>query len=394
VTTPALIKSNKKSPSIAAKSTFQRFCRKIEGLQSRIKAAEEQSEQALLVYHSKLVPMEKKLADLITRFILKVRGLTRDSKILSKKERAVLNEFFGEDLILLSNLVPQHQLEDEIKELYREIHGKTPEEIFNEELSGFKDTLCKEGIIDDLDLTDLDPKEDFQEQIFFRIQQAMKEKFADNKDTESPPPKPKSKKELLKEDKARQLEALQSKGIGSIYRRLVKELHPDLEQDPKKRQEKDLLMKRLTVAYENRDLMALLALESEWLGHQERDDAFNEETLKVYNSLLKEQIVDLEKQLKLVPMNPRYFDIHRFIQDDLRNLKEAVKSAIEECSCLTAHYEMRLKDVSGSDPIRALKIALSGFAANQETEDDMIDFLDFIGSFSQPQVSKRKPSRR
>lgn len=388
MTTPVLIKSNKKSPSIAAKSTFQRFCRKIVGLRSRIKAAEQQCEQALLLYHSDLVPKEKKLVDLITQFILEVRAITRDSKILNKKERAILKEIFEEDLNTLNGLVLYNQLHDEIKDLYREIHGKTPEEVFNEELSEFKDSLYNDGVINDLDLTDLDPEEDLEEQLFARVRQAMQEKFSDNKETEepSPSPKPKSKKELLKEEKAHQLEALQSKGIGSIYKRLVKELHPDLEQDPKKRQDKDHLMKRLTVAYEKRDLMELLSLKSECLGHLEGDaEAFNEETLKVYNSLLKEQIIDLEDQLKLVPLLPRYFNIHRYIRDDSTNLLETIKCTIAECSSLIDHYAIRLKDISGADPIRSLKKKLAECAADQRNEeddfedDDLIEFLDFMG---------------
>lgn len=396
MTIQALIIRNKKSPSIAAKSTFQRLCRKIESLQSRIKAAEEQAEQALLLYHSDLVPKERKLVDLITHFILKVRALTRNPKILNKKERATLNGIFEDDLSRLSGLVLYHQLDDEIKDLYREIHGKTPEEVFNEGLSEFKDILYKEGIIDDLDLTDLDPEEDFEEQFFSRVRQAMQEKFSDSNEAEQPSPKPKSKKELLKEEKARQLEVLQSKGIGSIYKRLVKELHPDLEQDPKKRQDKDLLMKRLTVAYEKRDLIELLALESEWLGSLEKDEeAFNEETLKVYNSLLKEQIIDLEDQLKFVPLRARYFDIHRFIrEDDSKNLLENIKCALSECSSLLAHYGMRLKDISGADPIRSLKARLSEFAADQESEDELIEFLGFMDLFSKSQAGKRQNKRK
>lgn len=46
-----------------------------------------------------------------------------------------------------------------------------------------------------------------------------------------PPSKPKTKKELIKEQKARELEILQNKGLNSIYKRLAKGLHPDLEQN-------------------------------------------------------------------------------------------------------------------------------------------------------------------
>ena len=53
--------------------------------------------------------------------------------------------------------------------------------------------------------------------------------------------------------------------LGSVYRRLVKELHPDLEPDPAERERKSRVMQDITAAYAGGDLHALLRLELEWL---------------------------------------------------------------------------------------------------------------------------------
>jgi hypothetical protein len=53
--------------------------------------------------------------------------------------------------------------------------------------------------------------------------------------------------------------------LGAVYRRLVKELHPDLEPDPAERERKSRIMQNVTAAHARGDLHALLQLKIEWL---------------------------------------------------------------------------------------------------------------------------------
>src|SRR5262249_35645281 len=75
----------------------------------------------------------------------------------------------------------------------------------------------------------------------------------------------KGRRQLEKEERLRQAEEIRKKSIATIYRELAKVLHPDLEQDPARRQQKDVLMQELTVAYRNNDLHTLLRLELKWI---------------------------------------------------------------------------------------------------------------------------------
>ncbi len=54
--------------------------------------------------------------------------------------------------------------------------------------------------------------------------------------------------------------------IKALYRELVKAFHPDKELDESRKEEKNILMKRITEAYEKNDLFTLLKLEAEHLG--------------------------------------------------------------------------------------------------------------------------------
>lgn len=57
-------------------------------------------------------------------------------------------------------------------------------------------------------------------------------------------------------------------------------------------------MKRLTAAYESRDLHSMLAIEMEWLGSESKDlQAASDEKLKSYIELLREQTREVEREV-------------------------------------------------------------------------------------------------
>jgi hypothetical protein len=82
-----------------------------------------------------------------------------------------------------------------------------------------------------------------------------------------------------------------------IYRKLASDLHPDREPDPLERERKTALMQRVNVAYEGRDLLALLELQVE-VAHIDQAglDGLGEERVKQYNKILTGQLRDLEDE--------------------------------------------------------------------------------------------------
>ena len=88
--------------------------------------------------------------------------------------------------------------------------------------------------------------------------------------TETAPPRAASGRTKKQEARAQRNEQVRRASLETIYRQLVKLLHPDLEPDPEARRHKEVLMQQITAAYAKRDLHALLRLQLEWLYRRRR----------------------------------------------------------------------------------------------------------------------------
>lgn len=359
--TLAVKKSTKKTPLGVLQATFNRHRRKIEQLRNQREELEKECAQALALYHSELKPKEKKAGKLVVEFIHKITDLTHDPKALNKKEKIACEDILKESLNLAFSIMPYGEIDDKLKSLYKKIFGEDSDKDFYEEMSNLKEMIKEQSVVDDIDMSHLDPN-DSMEEIFVKLAHAFQNAKMSNEAPPPPPPPPqkKSKKQLLKEENERALAELQNKGLNSIYKRLAKAFHPDLEQDHNKRAEKVALMKRLTAAYENQDLLSLLTLESEWLGAVETSlETLGEEKFKAYNALLKDQIEDLKQEMILVTLHPRYLKIHPHIKDSYDRPLEGIHQSLFECKQIIDTYSSRLADLSGKNPLKFLKEVLS-----------------------------------
>ncbi|MCF3650070.1 hypothetical protein [Synoicihabitans lomoniglobus] len=115
-------------------------------------------------------------------------------------------------------------------------------------------------------------------------------------------------------EQAEQVEAARKRTLSVIYKQLAKALHPDLETDPTKREQKHHLMQELTTAYKQGDLHTLLRLELAWIQREEDDlDRLTDEKLKVYIELLQQQVADLREEVAAIPYQPHFATVSRFV---------------------------------------------------------------------------------
>jgi hypothetical protein len=156
------------------------------------------------------------------------------------------------------------------------------------------------------------------------------------------------------EERARRSEQLRKDTLGAVYRRLVKELHPDLEPDPAERERKSRIMQNVTVAHTRGDLHALLQLEIEWLDPAVDAARLSRDKLQAYTALLKAQATDLQAEIHSMRLHPRYaplivdgpFDLPMVI-DGLREVEqldyviEQLRRALERLSSNEALQEVR-----------------------------------------------------
>ncbi len=108
----------------------------------------------------------------------------------------------------------------------------------------------------------------------------------------------KSAKQLAKEAQE-QAETEQLRlSMREIYRKLASALHPDRETDPQEHARKTALMQRVNQAYDKHNLLQLLELQLEVEQIDQSAIAnLSEERLKYYNKILKEQLLDLEREI-------------------------------------------------------------------------------------------------
>jgi hypothetical protein len=108
---------------------------------------------------------------------------------------------------------------------------------------------------------------------------------------------------------------LRAKNISTLYKRLARVFHPDLETDPARKAEKLVLMQRLTEAKERGDVHTLLSLEIEYIqGASEALAELDDKRLKLFCDELERQRHDLENDFHDVAHEPRFVVMQEYLQ--------------------------------------------------------------------------------
>ena len=107
------------------------------------------------------------------------------------------------------------------------------------------------------------------------------------------------------------------------------------------KQHKLTWMQRLNTAYAATDLREMLQLEMEWLGEEATNLATaGDAKLKVYCTVLKEQIADLKRQTHFLLNQPQYGPLQRFRDPYFGTLASPVAIKRELREELVRHREM------------------------------------------------------
>jgi len=125
------------------------------------------------------------------------------------------------------------------------------------------------------------------------------EDFEDDADLLSPTKQKKPRKTKTKAELHEETIQQESK---SIYRSLMKTLHPDFEQDEEKKKEKTEVAQQISIAYNENNVYELLKLRSEHL-----DEGISEDDLKLYTTELNKRIRELEHEKYII--KNQYMDI-------------------------------------------------------------------------------------
>jgi hypothetical protein len=292
---------------------FNRLVKKLEKLRTAKENLAKNLSEKLDYYGKHIHPLEEKVAELHKRSAKTFYRLYLQEK-LSQSDKEVLLDIIDSQLTQF-NKFSREEFDDELKEIYElltdENFDEAEEERFQAMKDDMKETFGQFGINIDLDgfTSDLSDEEMARKMREFLgdVQSQAEAKAAEE------PQRKKTKKQIEKEEREKQVEEAKSKNIASIYKQLARVFHPDLEQDADKKLEKESLMKQLTAAYEKGDLHTLLRLELEWLHKEESDlEKLSDDKLKIYNQALKEQVEDLEIEIQLSLQHPRYSPLEKY----------------------------------------------------------------------------------
>jgi len=192
-------------------------------------------------------------------------------------------------------------------------------------------------------------QDDFDDtpEAYERMEAYMRKQSEQTQQGEQHTKRRKTKNKLYKEFPLKEGENIKVKNIRSIYIALVKIFHPDTETDVNLRSEKEEIMKRVTVAYDQKDLSTLLKLEMEWVFKtKEQLDKLTDEKLQIYISALKQQAKELEKEKILLFKHRRFESISRYsFLPEKRAIEKIVreraefKGVLEELKFLIALFE-------------------------------------------------------
>ena len=195
--------------------------------------------------------------------------------------------------------------DDSLKPIYNK-HSDTDFDGEKGAAAGSFEAVAEEmlGVNLDADDAGTESMEDLMAQIQAQIEAMQAQDFeAQKRRDQARSRRPKTRKQLEREAKARLESERASQSIREVYRKLVSSLHPDREPDTTERARKTVLMQRVNQAYDKKDLLQLLELQLELeLIDPSSSASLSEDRLKYFNKVLKEQLAELVREIEQIEM--------------------------------------------------------------------------------------------
>jgi len=329
------ISKSKKQVLSKNQQLFNKLIKKIETLEKQLVETKDLAFELTIAFSKEIVPVEKKLGKAYFEFAMVLDSYVQNIKLTKKQSLD-----FDEHIINLFNTALTYAEPDEQQEAlfdkysdlsYRETLEIEKLDLFEQFRGYMEDEMGVDVGEMDFDITNEAEAREYAEK--------LKEKFEQKnlEDEEKEQNKKKTKKQIEQEQKQKLEAELSTKSLRSIYISLAKLLHPDTETDEELKSDKTELMKKVTVAYDQKDLATLLKLEIEWV-HRTSDNLqeLTDEKLKLYNKVLSEQVEDLNQEIFQLKMNPSYTNIcdllnysSKFAHTSLNYQKEDLLSELE-----------------------------------------------------------------
>lgn len=373
---PIIGKKDKK-PLSKLQKQFNYRTKRIKSLKKKIDTYRERIQTYTTRFHDEILPIEDQMIEEKIEF-LKILDKSHSDKFFKKKEKKIISQLIEQEAF---EMIEQLGMEDLI-----ELHDKHAKIDYATSIANKKEveqSFAKSFIEEMFDVNlnevgDLDNPEDFfkiEEEVKKQMEereQAYKEQRKNRKKTTA-----QQKKEEEREQKKKEVEQNLSKTSRAIYTELVKELHPDKEQDEDEKIRKTEIMKRVTHAYKNNDFFELLRLQIEYKQGDAAVEKLQDEQLVYYNQILMDQVRDLQQEeYMLTNPPPPLNQIFHSIDMAKTYLKDQFAVGVMRAENELIVYKNTNEHIKNNKNLRQY---LKDFDKQQEVDADFFDIRDLFG---------------
>jgi hypothetical protein len=362
---------------------FNKLTQKIERLQKEIEKKQLQMDLAMKLYGTDVQTCRFMLTEQRRELII-VLWDNYNAKKLSKPDQRCLKQIIREHVQFLFMELGPVQPDTAIKKIFEALEGDNYDEMLEQERESARKEMVEELKKFKVNLKKVDTgNEEELAKLLHETRQKLFEEYTADKDEfeQTQKVKKKSAKQLEAEKLQQEMDEIKQKNIGTIYKQLAKLFHPDLEQDEERKLEKEILMKELTVAYEAKNLHALLTLELRWI-HKENEhlESLTEEKLAVYLQILKEQAQDLEYEKNELYHHPQYAVLLQQFGWDIRRAPvQTVQKHLVKIYERVKNFKININDFKSDLALRYIKQMIKQWKEDQEddniTEEELYKML-------------------
>ena len=353
---------------------FNRLTKRIENLEKEnVKLTEKLSR--LLSFHGKEInPLQTEVANARIQLAMALGNTTENMKFTKMQTENIAYVIVEQCNEAFCNVEPSPEQEAFYDKWADVSYQQGKEQQMEEEKEKFAEYMSHAFGME-IDMNDFDAGAEGQARFYSKV----KDQFDKSSQNEARPTGKKSKKQQIYEEAQKAEEAMKAKSIRNIFIALAKVLHPDTETNVTLKAEKEEIMKKVTSAYDQKDLTTLLKLEMEWVHKTtENLEKLSDDKLGIYISALKQQVKELETEKYSIYNHPRFASISSYsFLTESHALKEIFgdKSELESIFSDLNHYIATFEWTSSKKQILDFVKAYSREDSYEDLEKYFVDML-------------------
>ena len=349
---------------------FNRLTKRIENLEKENANLNEKFSRLLSFHRKEITPLETKVAHARIQLAMTLAKSTEKLKFTQKQIDRIVAELLEQCNIAFQHIEPTPEQEAFYDKWAAVSYKDDMESQMIDEKEMFANYM-NDTFGFDIDFDDFDESPEGQARFYAK----MKDQFAKSQEFDQQKEPKKSKRQINYENKLKSEEAIKARSLRSIFIALAKVLHPDTETNESLKSEKEEVMKKVTSAYDQKDLTTLLRLEMEWIHKtNEHLEQMTDDKLGIYISALKQQVKELEDEKYQIFNHPRNADVSKY-SNSPENM--AYKYILKEKTTLQEIYS-ELNRFSSTFEYSTSKKQILDFVKNQSSKGSDLELENYF----------------